>query len=94
MDHSSSFRGVTDTPVLDLWWLTPALDFKVRVDPFLCFLAYVILRFTSNAAPADCIEVTVAVKPFWSTYLQTCLQALVKVQTRVRTHDSLCAEHH
>ena len=27
------------------------------------------LRFTSGATPADCIEVSIAAKPFWSTYL-------------------------
>ena len=27
------FRGGTETPVLDFWWLTSALGFKARVDP-------------------------------------------------------------
>ena len=32
-----------------------------------------------------------AVKPFWSTYLQTYPQALVKVWGWVQTHDHLCS---
>ena len=42
-----------------------ALGFKARVDAFFaCFLACVILRFTSGATPADCIEVSMAAKPY------------------------------
>ena len=57
---------------------------------FTCFLACVILRFTSGVTPADCIEVGMVVEPFPSMYLWTCLQALVEVQgwnpsTTVRT---------
>ena len=36
-------------------------------------------RFTSGVTPADCIEVSMAAKPFRSTYLQMCPQALVEV---------------
>ena len=62
-----------------------ALGFKARVDPFL--LTCVILRFTYCATPADCVEVSMAVKLFWSTYLQIMgPQALVGVQT----HDHTC----
>ena len=57
------------------------LGFKARVDPFACFLACVILRFTSGATPADCLQVSMAAKRFCSTYLQImCPQAVVKVQ--------------
>ena len=35
--------------------------------------------FTSGATPADYIEVSMAAEPFWSTYLQMCLQAMVEV---------------
>ena len=56
------------------------LGFKARVDPcFACFLGCVILIFTSGVTPADCIEVSMAAEPFWSTYFQMCLQALVEV---------------
>ena len=42
-----------------------ALGSKARVDPSLvCFLPCVILRFTSGATPADCIEVSMAAEPF------------------------------
>ena len=44
--------------------------------PFSCL----ILRFTSGATPAECKGVSMAAKPFRSTYLQTCPQALVEVQ--------------
>ena len=57
-----------------------ALGFKARVDPFTCFLTWLILRFTSGATPAECIGVSMAAQPFWSIYLQMCLQALVEVQ--------------
>ena len=40
------------------------LGFKARVDPLACFLASVILRFTSGATPADCMEVSMAAEPF------------------------------
>ena len=45
-----------------------ALSFKARVDFWLArFLACrLFLRFTSRVTPADCIEVSMAAKPFWS----------------------------
>ena len=42
-------------------------------------LTSVILIVTSDVIPADCIEVSMTPKPFWSTYLQTYLLALVVV---------------
>ena len=49
-----------------------ALGFKARVDPlFAGSLTCVILRFTSGATLADCVEVSMAAKPFRSTYSQT-----------------------
>ena len=56
-----------------------ALGFKAWVDFFLaCFLACVILRFTSGTTLADCVEINIAVKPFQLTYLQImCPQELV-----------------
>ena len=55
MEDLSPFGGVTDTPVLDFWW--HLLRVSKPVDPLhACFLACVILRFTSGATPADCIE--------------------------------------
>ena len=48
-----------------------ALGFKVTMDPLLAyFLTCVILRFTSGATPADCIEVSMAGRPFQYIYLQ------------------------
>ena len=34
------------------------------ISPFACFLACVILRFTSGATPADCIEVSMVAESF------------------------------
>ena len=44
---------------------------------FVCFLTCVIIISTSDATPADCIDVSMAAKLFQSMYLQTCLEALV-----------------
>ena len=69
-----------------------ALGFKARVDPFFfaCFLACVILIFTSGVTHADCTEVIMAAEHFQSTYLQMfSLQALVEVRARAQTHDCL-----
>ena len=56
--------GASDTPVFG-HLVTSALGFTSRVDPsFLCFLASVILRFITGAAPADLLAVSIAVKPF------------------------------
>ena len=54
-----------------------------------CFLTWVILRFTSGVTPANCIDVSMAAKPFWSKYLQTCPQALAEVQTAALSHNHL-----
>ena len=78
LEDISPFLGASDTPVLDFWWRLSWVS-KPGWIPFACFLAYVILRFTSGATPADCIEVRMAAKPFQSVYLQTCPQALVEV---------------
>ena len=70
-----------------------ALGFKARMDPSLGASSPVhnrFLRFTSRVTPADCIEVSMAAKPFWSMYLQMCQSALVEVWVRSRTHDCLC----
>ena len=54
-----------------------ALVSKALMDPLLaCFLACVILRFTSGVTPVDCIEVSMSAEPFRSTYLQRCPQAM------------------
>ena len=52
-----------------------ALGFKVRVDPFLVWNGF--LSFTSGLTPADLLMASMAVEPFWSTYLE---QALVWLQ--------------
>ena len=79
MENIGLFRGVIDTPVLDFLWHLPWVS-KPGWIPFACFLTCVIFRFTSGVIPADCMEVSMAAEPFWSTYLQTCPQALVEVQ--------------
>ena len=57
-----------------------ALGFKAMVGSLACFLTCGILRFTSGVTPADCIEASMAAKPFWPTHLQMCLQTLLEVQ--------------
>ena len=44
------------------------------------FLTCAILRFTSSATTADCVEVGMEAEPIPSTYLQMCPEALVEVQ--------------
>ena len=70
LEDISPFRGATDTLVLDFWWRLLWVS-KPGWIPFACFLACIILRFTSGATPADCIEVSMAAES-WSTYLETC----------------------
>ena len=79
LEDINPFRGATDIPVLDFWWCLPWVS-KPGWIPFVCFLACMILRFTSGAMPADCIEVSMAAEPFWSMYLQMCPQALMEVR--------------
>ena len=64
-------------PALDFWWRLPG--FQSQGGPLACFLAWVILRFTSGVTPADCIGVSLATEPFWSMYLQTWPQSMVEV---------------
>ena len=69
LEDTSPFCGANDTPVLDFWWCLPWVESQ---GGYLCctFLACVILRFTSGATPADCVEISMAAKPFWSTMRQ------------------------
>ena len=80
-------------PLITLFWTSGdvCLVFQSQGRSLACFLACVILRLTSGVTPADCIEVSIAAKPFQSTYLQTCPQALVEV--RGLNHDHLCGKH-
>ena len=64
-EDMSPFCGATDAPVLDFWWRLPWVSKPGWIS--CVFLACVILRFTSGAAPADWIEVIMAAEPFWST---------------------------
>ena len=50
--------------ILKEYQLMSALGFKDRVDPLHVFFTYLILRFTSGVTPADCIEISMAAKPF------------------------------
>ena len=87
-----SFFGVIDM----LFWTSgdvcPGFQSQV-VSIFTCFLACVILRFTSGATTADCIEVSMANEPFWSMYLQMGSQALMEVWAGAQRTYNLCSEH-
>ena len=61
------------------WACAVCPGFQGQGGSLACFLTCVILRFTSSATPADCIEVSIAAEPFQSTYLQMCPQALVEI---------------
>ena len=76
----SPFCGATETAVF--WTFSEACP----GFPFAYFLACVILRFTSGATPAECIEACMAAELFQSTHLQTCPQALVEIRTGARTY--------
>ena len=69
-------RYTSNTKLIPLFWTSGNVCpvFQSQGGSFACFLACVILRFTSGVTPADCIEVSMAVEPFQSTYFQTCLQ--------------------
>ena len=59
-------------PLIPLFWTSGDVcsGFQCQDGSLACFLACVILRFTSGVTPADCIEVSMAAEPFW--YLCTC----------------------
>ena len=69
-------------PLIPLFWTSCDIcpGFQSQGGNLACFLTCMILRFTSGVTPADCIEVSMVAKPFRSTYLQICPQALVEVQ--------------
>ena len=82
-------------PLIPLFWTSGDIYHgwhKDRVDPLLAyFLTCSILRFTSVMTLADCIEVHMATKSFWSMYLQImCPQALLWIWT----HDRACCMQH
>ena len=79
-------------PLIPIFWTSGDVfpGFQSQGGPLAWFLARVILRFTSGVIPADCIEVSMAAKPFRSTYLQICLQALVEAWARTQNHDHQC----
>ena len=66
-------------PLIPLFWTSGDVypGFQSQGGSLACFLACVILKFTSGVIPADCIEVSMAAD-FRSTYLQMCPQALVE----------------
>ena len=49
------------------------------------------LRFTSGATPADHFMTSMAAEPFWSTYLHTCIQTLVRLKPRIQYIVCRCA---
>ena len=57
-------------PLIPLFWTSgdvcPGL--QNQGESLVCLLTCVILRFTSGATPADCIEVSMAAKPFPSGF--------------------------
>ena len=89
LEYISPFRGATNFPVFGLLMTFQSQDGSF----FACFLACVILRFSSGATPTDCTEVSIATEPFQSTYLQMCPQTSVEVQDGDRTQDCLCSKH-
>ena len=71
--YTCTFRGATDTSVF----------FQSQGGSLACFLAYVILRFTSCATPADYIQVSMTVESFRLTYLQTPTHDSTHVRWRI-----------
>ena len=67
-----------------LFWTSGDIcpGFQSQSGSLVCFLACMILRFTSGVTPADCIEVSMVAEPFEYMHLQTYLQALVEVLAR------------
>ena len=66
LEDISPFCGATNTLILDFWWHLPWVS-KQGGFPHLCASSPVhnrFLRFTSGATPANCIEVSMATKPF------------------------------
>ena len=66
-------------PLMLFWNSDVCPGFQSQARSLACFIACVILRFTSGVTPTDGIDVSVIAESFWSTYLQTCPKALVEV---------------
>ena len=68
-------------PLIPLFWTSgdvcPGFQSQGRFLTCTLFACMLFLRFTSGATPTDCIEVSMAAKLFWSTYLQRCPQVFV-----------------
>ena len=67
-------------------------QFQSQGGSLACFLTSVTLRFISGATPAECMGISMAAKPFKSTHVQMCPQALEKVFW-AQTHDRPCHMH-
>ena len=82
-------------PLIPLLWTSGGVSpgFQSQGGSLVCFVTCVILRFTSGATLADCIEVSMAAEPFRSTYLHRCPQPLMEAGAGARTCDRLCDEH-
>ena len=77
-------------PLIPLFWTSGDVcpSFQSHGLYLACFLACVILRFTSGVAPADCMVASMTAEPFQSTYLQ-----MYWWKFGVQTHNHLCGEH-
>ena len=87
--HSQSknfFKVLFVGPLIPLFWTSGNVSpgFQSQGGSLTCVLCHLcainseFLRFTSSGKPADCIEVSMAAKPFRSRYLQMYPQALVE----------------
>ena len=80
-------------PLMPLFWTPGDIGpgFQTRVDFFTCFLACVILKFTSGVIPVDCREI--AWQP--SLFGPHTWRCVYKEWWRfgARTHDRSCGKH-
>ena len=72
LEAIGSFRGATDTPLLDFWWHLSWVS-KPGWIPF-CVHSHLcdpqiplVWHLLTGVTPADCIEVSMAAVPFWTT---------------------------
>ena len=70
-------------PLIPLFWTSGDIwaGFQSQGGSLLHAFSLVWSSDSPLVRPADCIEVSMAAKPFWSTYLQTCPWKLVTFQS-------------
>ena len=74
LEDISPFRGATDTPVLDFWWRLLWVSKLGWSAGWHTFLPACKIHLWCDTCWL--IEVSMAAKHIWSTYLQTCPQAI------------------